>query len=149
MKTDFTKNYRIRYKEKDMGYRSDVAYTIRFNHEDDTVVEHSFYTFLAEAKSKPEYALALDDKDLEIDEVRCRINFSANDVKWYEGYPDVDSHTRLLELAKDWVDNEANPSIGYMFMRVGEEPADIEHLNGGAYDWDWMQVSRQIVKDWD
>lgn len=149
MKTDFTKKHRIRYKEKDMGYRSDVAYTIRFEHEDDTVAKHSFYTFLAEAKSKEEYTIALDDKDIHIDEVRHRLDFKADDVKWYESYPDVDSHTKLLELARDWVQDEANPSIGYMFIRVGEETTDIETEFGGAYEWDWIQVSRQIVCDWD
>ena len=45
-----------------MGYRSDVAYTIRFNSEDDELNKQSFFTFLAEAKTKEDYVLALVDK---------------------------------------------------------------------------------------
>jgi hypothetical protein len=36
-----------------MGYRSDVAYTIRFVHDHDANNVQSFYTFLMEAKANP------------------------------------------------------------------------------------------------
>jgi hypothetical protein len=131
-----------------MGYRSDVAYTIRFNSDDDELNKQSFYTFLAEAKTKEDYVLALVDITMHIDEVRYRFDFSASDVKWYEGYPDVDSHMKLLNLADDWIDGEAQPCIGYVFMRIGENPTDIEELYSGKNEWDWIQVSRQLVLDW-
>ena len=35
-----------------MGYRSDVAYTIRFVSDHDENNKQSFYTFIAEAKAK-------------------------------------------------------------------------------------------------
>ena len=131
-----------------MGYRSDVAYTIRFNSDDDELNKQSFFTFLAEAKTKEDYVLALVDSTMHIDEVRCRFEFSADNVKWYEGYPDVDSHMTLLKLADDWIANEIQPCIGYVFMRIGEEPTDIEELYRGKNEWDWIQVSRQLVLDW-
>lgn len=131
-----------------MGYRSDVAYTIRFNSEDDELNKQSFYTFLAEAKTKEDYILALVDRTMHIDEVRYRFDFSASDVKWYEGYPDADSHMKLLSLADDWIANEIQPCIGYVFMRIGEHATDIEELYSGKNEWDWIQVSRQLVLDW-
>ena len=42
-----------------MGYRSDVAYTIRFVDDHDTNNHQSFFTFLAEAKADPRCAIAL------------------------------------------------------------------------------------------
>jgi len=132
-----------------MGYRSDVAYTIRFNSNDDELNKQSFYTFLAEAKSKEEYTMALDDVCMRIDEARYCFNFYTNDVKWYENYDDVISHTALFDLAKEWESSEATPCIGYMFVRVGEEPSDIEELSGGLQDYDWIRVSRQVNCDWD
>ena len=131
-----------------MGYRSDVAYTIRFNSEDDELNKQSFFTFLAEAKTKEDYVLALVDKSLHIDHVLYRFDFSASDVKWYEGYPDVNSHMKLLSLADDWIANEIKPCMGYVFMRIGEEATDFEELEGGNNEWDWIQVSRQLVLDW-
>ena len=76
-----------------MGYRSDVAYTIRFVDDHDTNNEQSFYTFLAEAKANPQCAIAL--AEVEIDTKRQRFNFSAEGVKWYENYPEVISHKSI------------------------------------------------------
>lgn len=133
-----------------MGYRSDVAYTIRFVDDHDTNNEQSFYTFLAEAKANPRCAIAL--AEVEIDYKRKRFNFVANDVKWYESYSDVDSHTALFEQAKDWVqqthDQALHCTIGAVFTRIGENLDDIEEVAVGDYDYEWISVSRQIVIDW-
>jgi len=131
-----------------MGYRSDVAYTIRFNSDDDELNKQSFFTFLAEAKTKEDYVLALDDVSMHIDHVRYRFEFSADNVKWYNDFPDVGSHMKLLILADDWIANEIQPCMGYVFMRIGEEATDIEKLYSGEVDWDWIQVNRQLVLDW-
>lgn len=130
-----------------MGYRSQVAYTIRFVSDDDTVNRHSFFTFIAEAKSKPECAQAFGRDDaLVVDEGKFTINFYADDVKWYDGYPDVDCHNNLISLASEWVDG-GNTALGYSFVRIGEDASDITERNGGQFDWDWINVSRQIVCD--
>lgn len=133
-----------------MGYRSDVAYTIRFVDDHDTNNDQSFYTFLAEAKANPRCQIAL--AEVEIDYKRKRFNFVANDVKWYESYSDVDSHIALFAQAKDWVqqylEGKLHCTIGAIFTRIGENTDDVEEIAEGEYDWDWISVSRQIITDW-
>lgn len=133
-----------------MGYRSDVAYTIRFTDDHDTNNAQSFYTFLAEAKANPQCAMALEQ--VNIVESRQEINFNAEDVKWYESYVDVISHTALFDQARSWadqvLDGTLHCTIGAIFMRVGETTDDIEEIAYGEYDWDWMHISRQIITDW-
>jgi len=136
-----------------MGYRSDVAYTIRFVHEDDTNNKQSFYTFLAEAKVNAATAACFGElgwAEFEIDEARYRINFACDNVKWYENYPDVACHEALISLANEWdEDGDNNSGISYIFIRVGENVDDIEERCGGAYyDHDWVHVSRSISRDW-
>jgi len=139
-----------RKKEVQMGYRSDVAYTIRFTDDHDTNNEQSFYTFLLEAKSNPKCQIALAEVD--VNNKKQMITFTANDVKWYDSYPDVDSHNALFEQAKSWSEQMAKEKmfcrIGAIFMRIGENTDDIEEIAVGDYDWEWMRISRQIITDW-
>ena len=137
-----------------MGYRSDVAYTIRFRGQK----EDDFFLFLAEAKSKPELHLALEDCD--IDTKRKWINFNCESIKWYDMDAGVISHMALLDLAEDWADHPSNHEdlvknyplsgrpIGYVFIRIGEGDEDIERRQGGEYELDWVYTSRQIITDW-
>jgi hypothetical protein len=133
-----------------MGYRSDVAYTIRFTDDHDTNNDQSFYTFLMEAKANPRCQIALAEVD--IDYKRKRFSFIAHDVKWYESYPDVDSHTALFNQAKDWVqqtlDQQTHCTLGAIFTRLGEQTDDVEEIAVGDYDWHWIQVERNITTDW-
>jgi hypothetical protein len=138
-----------------MGYRSTVAYTIRFtpyvsNHDSPTEEElkeckASFYTFLAEAKVK--LSGAVNDEWTKIDESNMAINFLADNVKWYEDYEDVIVHEALIQLSKDWVDME-NKHIGGIFMRIGEEMDDLTEEGWGVHYWEWISMSRQIHVDW-
>ena len=134
-----------------MGYRSDVAYTIRFT-TDDTRAKQSFYTFLAEAKSNAATAACFNEpawSEFQVDEARFRINFYAEDVKWYESFPDVACHEALINLADEWVNDEDNNSgIAYKFVRIGENEDDNETREGGDADYDWVQVCRSIDRDW-
>lgn len=135
-----------------MGYRSDVAYTIRFVSEDDTKNKQSFYTFLAEAKSRAATAPCFSDDhwaEVEIDETRLRINFAVDDTKWYPSYPSVACHEALIDLADEWANDDANFSeIAYRFVRIGEEQEDIETKTNGSASWDWVNVVRAIERDW-
>ena len=134
-----------------MGYRSTVAYTIRFVGED-TLAKQSFYTFLAEAKASEDTALCFSEAEMEeghiqILEDKFTINFYADHVKWYEDYPEVKCHENLIKLAIAYVDN-GNESIGYVQARIGEETDDVEWNYGGNGDDDWLCISRQLVADW-
>lgn len=158
-----------------MGYRSTVAYTIRFtpqcNYVEDTSqtpiqglinsptdeelkqCKASFYTFLAEAKVKCAGAFA-EGFGVTVDEKNLAINFLEEGVKWYEDYEDVKAHTALMDLSKEWAEESdvpfkgGNKNIGGIFMRIGEETDDVVEEGWGEHDWDWMCLSRQIVVDW-
>jgi hypothetical protein len=150
-----------------MGYRSTVAYTIRFTpiskpRESDTetgLIVHgspteeelkeckaSFYTFLAEAKVK--YLGAVSDRGMTVDEGNMALNFIAYDVKWYETYEDVQMHEKLMELSQSW-EEMGNEHIGGIFMRIGEEVDDIVQEGWGECDWDWLSIGREIICDWE
>ena len=142
-----------------MGYRSTVAYTIRFTplvdsndsptDEEISKCRMSFFTFLAEAKVK--LSGALTDDCMTIDEPNMALNFLADSVKWYEDYPDVIVHEELISLSKEWADCEgtkASRNIGGIFIRIGEEMDDIVEEKWGEADWEWLGVRREIVADW-
>ena len=135
-----------------MGYRSDVAYTIRFNSDHDENNKQSFFTFLAEAKARAATAACFLEREwveFVVDEARFRINFAADGVKWYESYEDVKCHEALIDLASEWASDADNHSgIGYMFVRVGEENDDVEQKYGGVCDYGWLDVHRSISRDW-
>jgi hypothetical protein len=148
----------IKGRSIDMGYRSTVAYTIRFTpvitdeseyDEDLNKCKESFYTFLAEAKVK--YSGALEDSGMNIDESNMAINFLAYDVKWYETYEDVIVHENLISLSKEWADEgeTANKHIGGIFLRIGEEMDDMIEEGWGEHDWEWMRIHRSIEVDWE
>ena len=137
-----------------MGYRSTVAYTIRFDGEDDTKAKHSFYTFIAEAKSKEATALCFSDQEDEVFKVledKLEIRFFAESVKWYDTYPDVACHEALIQLSREWADegNTNNLYIGGAFARVGEDTNDnIEEVWGNG-EYGWMGINRSVYVDWE
>lgn len=140
-----------------MGYRSDVAYCIRFECDDNTRRDHTFYTFLAEAKAKPETALCFtaDGRwQVEVDEAKRRLTFSAINVKWYEDtFEEVKCHMALLELARDYEKDKmfhaGESAISCKFARIGEEVEDIEEWSTEGYCYDEPYVTRQIITNWD
>ena len=143
-----------------MGYRSTVAYTIRFipkelNNNEIEKAKASFYTFIGEAKSKPETALCFEDEGISFNHDNLQIRFFASDVKWYEDYSDVKCHLSLMNLAKDWCgegdeeENEnPNPYIGGVYVCMGENADDCTEEVFGMGDWDWISAVRYIKCDW-
>ena len=142
-----------------MGYRSTVAYTIRFipRHSPDTddieeerKAKSSFYLLLAEAKANVNTALCFSDTDcLEVLEDKLEIRFFAESVKWYESYPDVACHEALIELSKSWADDDtSNPYIGGAFARVGEDTNDNVEEVWGQGEYGWVGVNRSVYADW-
>ena len=142
-----------------MGYRSVVAYTIRFipPHKDEPErglstenCKATFFTFLAEAKSKEETAGAFTDECIKVDEDNLAIYFFADNVKWYESYPEVACHEALAELSKEWADDGdcSNPYIGGAFVRIGEELEDMVEEVWGEGQYDWISIHRSMSCDW-
>ena len=144
-----------------MGYRSQVAYTIRFR------TEENYHLFILEAKANPVTAGCFGNDDGHWDEATCddehlRIDFHVRDVKWYPSYPDVKMHEGLLEQAQAWCDEAdhvtaketgeitldlSNYRLGYAYVRIGEDDNDIETKYGGRAEYRWLSVSRQIEFD--
>lgn len=120
-----------------MGYRSEVAYVIKFN----TISDRESFVTLMLAKNEPVTAQA-------IDECECRygnhpiITFSAGDVKWYESYPDVKIHHALMKQAAELYD------AAWRFVRIGEEQGDIEVEEHGEKDlWEYIEPRSYISID--
>ena len=109
-----------------MGYRSDVAYTIRFKNK-----EHRI-RFMATAALNPK--IELKDFVLIDDET---ILFKYEDVKWYDEYDYVKAHVQLLEDAKA-------QRCAWEFCRVGEEAGDIEQ-DGADGEGDYGEY-REYIK---
>jgi hypothetical protein len=136
-----------------MGYRSSVAYKIKF--ED----EGQWNVFLLEAKSKPETRLSFEDECLTVVPDKQEIRFVVDDVKWYGDYEDVKCHTELLELCDEYNKRQEellqgslpsmNPYVvSYLFRRIGESENDLEERHGGDPDWDWVELIRYLHVDW-
>ena len=133
-----------------MGYRSTVAYTIRFVGDDDTKAKQSFYTFLAEAKSNEDTALCFSNQESDVFKVledKLEIRFFAEGVKWYDEYPDVKCHEALLDLSREWADD--NDCIGGAYALVGEEIGDNKEDYWGQGDCSWVGISRSVCVDWE
>lgn len=73
--------------------------------------------------------------------------FSAEDVKWYDGLPDVKAFNKFLADYEGLVDGDKDaPPWGYEFVRIGEDYEDIETNRGGDYDH-VLDVTREITCD--
>lgn len=120
-----------------MGYRSEVAYQIVFK--DKATINE----FIAKIMVLGGYERkALEECQIEGGEDSWFINFYASDVKWYDGYADVDGHEKLRELALEWFDHA---DVGVNFIRIGEETEDIvEEYEGNLADWTELRVNRSI-----
>jgi hypothetical protein len=128
-----------------MGYRSDVAYTIRAVNNDSMKAEQAFFTFLAEAKSKDEYRIALDE--VMIDEKKLMIYWMCESIKWYDSFEYVKSHKALYALAEEYGEGDDSALAG-KYVEIGEDNNDVVEESFGNYDWDWLYMRREICVDW-
>lgn len=108
-----------------MGYRSEVGYVIAFTEKE------VYDQFKVQYKLDPEYDQCRDDEphDLYFNDNKQLVKFEASDVKWYDSYPDVIAHHKLLELADEYA--EKYNCVSWSFVRIGEETGDIDTQYGG------------------
>ena len=146
-----------------MGYRSEVtiiiqASEVRKVHKLDEptqeidsslkINEEKWAMFLAEVAVKPKTELAWreisssinDDygNTLELDKEKRRITMNFSDVKWYEGYENVDSHMALFHSVQPYEDY-----IDAVYLRIGENIEDSEEHNYGD-GYDLASIARSI-----
>lgn len=125
-----------------MGYRSDVAYKIKFTD------EGQWNVFLLEAKSKPETRLCFEDESLVVVHDKQEIRFHIEGVKWYPDYGDVKCHHSLFELCDEYNERGDKYVCEWLFRRVGEDEDDIESQSGGEPDWDCIELVRYLRVEW-
>jgi hypothetical protein len=118
-----------------MGYRSEVAYVIRF---EDMQTKQEW---VAIAKLHPIYSKALKECKF-VDEMdKDYISAYFAHVKWYDDFDDVKGHMAML----DAIAEDANEHVNARFIRIGEEQDDIEDNSYGDYGYDIeLYLSRSI-----
>ena len=116
-----------------MGYRSDVAYVIRF------ATEEQRDTFVQLVKHRnDDWTQAI--LECETEYVQPIITFETSDVKWYDDYEDVRAHHALLDWAV-----ELYPEAGWRIIQLGEDGQE-ECNQGGECDdlWDYLYTSHAL-----
>ena len=110
-----------------MGYYSEVRYLVGG--------EKEVMTAMLAA-----WRLADKDAATQLDEVvivpyredKLLLSFHMENGKWYESFSDVGMHMRFLDFTEDY-------EVQGVFLRIGEDDADIEACSYGLTDHDLYQ----------
>lgn len=114
-----------------MGYRSEVAYVIKF---DDIETRNNFITLML-AKNDEHITRAVEECEYGYEDDPV-ITFEAQDVKWYESYDDVKAHHALMREAVEIYGEEKGGR--FRFIGVGEDGAeqfDEDDSEGDLYEY--------------
>jgi hypothetical protein len=117
-----------------MGYRSDVAYVIRFN----TADERDTFVELVKHRNETLWTEAVDACETKYEQPI--ITFKAEDVKWYADYDDVKVHNEMLRWAL-----ELYEGAGYRIVTLGEDGVEEVYQDGVTDDlWDYIYTSHSL-----
>ena len=114
-----------------MGYRSDVAYVIKF---DDIETRDNFVTLML-AKNDKWITQALDECEYRYEDDPI-ITFEEQSIKWYDTYDEVIAHRALMRSAVEIYGEEKGGR--YRFIGVGEDGAedyDEDDNEGDLYEY--------------
>jgi len=117
-----------------MGYRSDVAYVIRF----ETAEQRDTFVELVKHRNDEHWTNAINECETNYEEPI--ITFETSDVKWYDSYDDVRAHQAML----DW-STELYTGAGWRIIQLGEDGKE-ECNQGGTDDdlWDYLYTSHSL-----
>lgn len=120
-----------------MGYTSDVAYVIKFK----DVEERDAFVTLMQAKNDKLVNQVLEEVEYRYSKDPV-ITFECTCTKWYETFPDVQAHHKLMDDASSLYEAE------YRFVRVGEDVDDIEVQDcGHEYElWEYVETVRVVER---
>jgi hypothetical protein len=113
-------------KEKKVGYRSEVAYVIRFANKE----MRELFVSMQRAKADKHINEALNEL-VEVED--CLLGYHADHVKWYDGYDGVKAHETLMQDSIDMF-NQDEDIVGWRFVRLGEESDDNVQEEDGNSD---------------
>lgn len=122
-----------------MGYRSDVVLAIG--------KELTPFLLLATSQCKQAEELVFQHHDLFDRDYYEGLLLRWQDIKWYEGYDDIDAIQKFVDAAcadeyEFEVEGKKQNSSEYIkFVRVGEDSSDVEMQGEGFWD---IYVSRHI-----
>ena len=116
-----------------MGYRSDVAYVIRF----ETAEQRDTFVELVKHRND---AMSEAIKECETRYEQPIITFEVEYVKWYSDYDDVKAHNAIL----DWA-IELYPAAGFRITQMGEDGVEESNQGGDTDDiWDYIYTSHSL-----
>lgn len=134
-----------------MGYRSEVAIGIRMK--PDTVSGQDYLdkkkmwnTFVVECKARHPLAFNKDDLCFEILDNRRTMFMTQYELKWYDTYPDVQAFHGVIDIAKEYNEQHKEVIFDIAYVRVGEEPDDVE-VDYEGEGWDMFQPYSGIGGD--
>ena len=116
-----------------MGYRSEVVLAV--NKE----IMPEFLAYLATNDDAKRLVFSEADHLDQDYQGEGHLLVSWSDIKWYEGYPDIDTFENFMNECGEMVDNKDKEDM-FKFIRIGEDYADIEE-RGYGFD---IHVNRAI-----
>lgn len=116
-----------------MGYRSDVAFSIR-GKKDDVIAHLTAFRIAGGVHEKTAISACRYTEDREV----LVISFEEQSTKWYESYPEVGAIRALF----DWFADDEDERFDCAFMRIGEEDDDVETLYRGDDPYSLVRVVR-------
>lgn len=118
-----------------MGYRSDIKLVFYTSNDSPTPFAAVKLWF---DENFPKY----DFGDVEVGQNYVLISYE--DVKWYQGYDEVEAVNKAIETFVDTFNANEETGLHYEMIRVGEELQDIEH-DHSAYCHCLLDVRREIT----
>ena len=119
-----------------MGYRSNVAYVVKFK----SFQDRDAYIALQLAKNEEEITRAINECECEY-KSEPLLTFAADDVKWYESYADVQAHTSIYKDAHKLF------NASYRFGAVGEDGAEQVEEEGDDVMYDYIYPVHSLHTD--
>jgi hypothetical protein len=120
-----------------MGYRSDVAYVIKFN---DIETRDNFVTLML-AKNDAHLTQAIKECEYGYKDDPI-ITFEQQSVKWYDSFEDVQAHQQLME---DAVAIYKHKGGRFRFIGVGEDGTEDFDENDSENDlYDYITTTHAV-----
>lgn len=119
-----------------MGYRSDVAYVVKFK----SFQDRDAYVALQLAKNEEVMKEAIFECEYDY-KSEPLLTFEAEDVKWYDSYSDVQAHTSIYK--------DAHTLFGasYRFGSIGEDGAEQVEEEGDEYMYEYVYPVHKLHTD--